>query len=232
MKKVLISALVLVFLLGVSFAYADDKCPAGKASAGCCAKGKAQTQAAASVSQKSETKVENPHAACAVKEDVKATSAVAPVEAQVTAEAGIEADTKVAGEMKVAEKGCPEVGEKTALNSFHENMHPMHVALEEAKYAEIREMYPKLNESSKGIADYKCDNWDKCSEECKKDFETKKAGLIKSIDELGVACKSEDNAKIDAAFGVMHEAYIGFASKCAHEKPAETKEAKIEETKQ
>lgn len=248
MKKVLISAFVIVFLLGISLALADDKCPAAKSSAGCCAKGKTQT--AACMSQKSETKVEDPHAGCPMKQvEQTATSAAAAPEAKIEAaqaapapavtdeaKAAVEADAKVAGEMKVAEGSGPDVTGKNQLHAFHENLHPMHMALKESKYAEIREMYPKLKESSKGIAEYKCPIWDKCSDECKKDFETKKAGLLTAVDNLGEACKGEDNAKIDASFNVMHDAYIQFASKCAPaEKPkaeeAKAKDIKVEETK-
>ena len=248
MKKVLIGAFVIVFVLGISLCLAEDNSPAAKSGAGCCAK--AKTQTAASMSQKSETKVEDPHAGCPMKQvEQTATTAAAAPEAKIEAtqaapapaatteaKAAVKADAKVAGEMKVAESGCPDVTGKDQVQAFHENMHPMHVALEESKYAEIREMYPRLKESSKGIADYKCPAWDKCSDECKKDFETKKAGLLTAVDNLGEACKGEDNAGIDATFGVMHDAYMQFASKCAHaEKPkaedAKTEEIKVEETK-
>lgn len=192
MKKILISASMLVFLFGISLCFADD----------------VSTTATATTVAKEE----------------------APSQA---AEAAVTEAPAATTEAKIPEGSCPEVGEHNALNAFHECMHPMHAALEESKYAEMRELYPKLKEASKGLVDYKCAMWDKCSQECKKDFETKKAGLLKSVDDLGESCKGEDNAKIEAAFAVMHDAYITFASKCAPAKPAETKaeETKVEETK-
>jgi hypothetical protein len=239
-KKALISAFVFVFMLGATLAVAGD---------GCCAKGK--TQAAASMSQKSETKVEaeakaesetkveDPHAGCPMHQkasaattegEAKVTQVVAdpvPSEAAAEVKAAEAAEAKTA-DMKVPEKGCPEVGEKSAIFNFHETMHPMHVALEEDNYAEVRNLYPKMQATVQGVADYKCANWDKCSEECKAGFNAKKASLVKAVEDLGTACKGEDNAKIDATFGVMHETYISFASMCSHAEPAKMEKATME----
>ncbi len=103
-------------------------------------------------------------------------------------------------------------------------MHPMHMALEASDYATIRSGMPKLAEASKGVGAYKCPSSEKCSPDCLKKFEEKKSVFMKSVDELNAACKGEDNGKVDATFGVMHEAYVGFASMCAHPKTTEATE--------
>jgi hypothetical protein len=233
---------ILVFLLAicVTVAYAGEKCANMKAESGCCARAQAKTT---SVSQGtvSETKpaAADPHAGCPAMQGAaakEATAAAAPATEAAPAGAPAaemqSAAAKGAGEMKIAEGSCPDVTGRAAINRFHENMHPMHVALEEDNYSEIRNLFPKLQETVKGVSDYKCPMADKCPPECLKDFESKKAGLLKAVDELGAACKGEDDARIDATFAVMHDAYIQFASMCKHPEPAKTEKAKVEETKQ
>ena len=118
---------------------------------------------------------------------------------------------------------CPDVVGRTVLTNFHENMHPMHMAVKESNFDQLREKLPALVEASKAVADYKCDGYEKCSDACRKNFDGKKGELLESVNNLKEACKGQDNEKVAAAFDVMHEAYISFASTCAHpeEKPAE-----------
>jgi len=227
-------AFAMVFIFGCASSFADDvKCPAAKSgSAACCARGEAKVT---TVAQASETKQPvDPQAASEPKQDAHSIAATAP--AAATAETpATSVQAPAAGETsaptKVAEGSCPDVAGRNALLAFHENMHPMHVALEEGNYAEIRNLLPKLVESSKGVANYECAMGSKCPPECLKDFGAKKAGLLKAVDELTMACNSDDNAKVDATFGVMHEAYTQFASKCTHPEPAKLEKAKVEETK-
>jgi hypothetical protein len=143
---------------------------------------------------------------------------VAPVnEAEVKAELKATSNMetpKAAGEAKIAEGSCPDVTGKTSLNNFHELMHPMHMALQDGNYAEIRSSMPKLQAASEGVATYKCPMDDKCSPECKAKFEAKKTSLLKSVKTLNLACQGSDDKMIDESFGAMHAAYIDFAGMC------------------
>jgi hypothetical protein len=235
-KKVIISSLVIAVAFVSSFANADEKCAAAKSGTGCCAaKGQIKTTTAAQGQVPEAKKTDDAQAGSASQAENTATLA-SPVEIKIEAEpaavtpaSGDEA--KISAEMKIMEPGCPDVAGRNELNNFHENMHPMHMALEESKYADLKAGLPKLVEASKALAAYKCPMWDKCSDECKKDFETKKASLLNAVGELAASCKGDDNAKIDGTFEVMHEAYIQFASICAHA-AEKTETGKVEETKQ
>lgn len=174
-----------------------------------------------------ETKAENPHAACAAKSETLSTTATqaTPSEAGVRAEPATEptsAQMENAKALTAAHAGaqCPDVSSKEALNAFHESLHPMHMALGEGKYDEIRSLYSKLELASAGVAAYKCPMGDKCPPECRKEFEARKANLLKSVEVLGAACKGDDNKKVEETFNVMHEAYIKFASTCGEKETA------------
>jgi hypothetical protein len=224
-KKVLIASLVALFMFAAVACFAGEKC--AKAGAACCPLGQAK---AAQTSATDKAPAADPHAACMAQADTKAMTATddkgAVTEAPVSQPATAVATQAVAKDEKVMEGACPDVSDRSQLETFHELMHPMHMALEDQDYATIRTGMPKLAEASKGVAAYKCPASDKCSPDCVKKFDEKKAMFLKSVDELNAACKTDDNAKVDATFGVMHEAYVGFASMCAH--PTATE--KIEKT--
>ena len=229
MKKVFVITVAMLFIIGSAAAFADENgCGMAKESgaAACCAKGDV-LQASSQTPEKAEK--QDPHAGCAAKHGSQATTGsaaetppAANAEAQPASAAAI-VQGKSVEETAVPHTAasCPDVGSKEALNSFHANMHPMHVALNDGKYDEIRTLFSKLEATTAGVASFMCPMGDKCPPECLKEFETRKASLIKSVDELGAACKSDDNKKVEDSFNTMHEAYIKFASQCGgHEKEA------------
>jgi hypothetical protein len=122
------------------------------------------------------------------------------------------ADEKIS--VKVPEGTCPDVSGNNQLTTFHKAMEPIHEAVNAGKYEELTNLVPKLQEASKSLADYKCPNSSKCSPECLKNFESKKNALIKSVDELSLASKTNDSKKVDESFSVMHSAFIDFAGLC------------------
>ena len=119
---------------------------------------------------------------------------------------------------KEAKEGhiCPDVGDKAALQEFHESMHPMHVALGEQNYDAVREGLPGLLKASKTVDKYKCEGHDKCSKECRKIFKNRKNDLMNALKNLKKACKGKNDEKVTASFDKMHEAYITFANTCSH----------------
>jgi hypothetical protein len=127
---------------------------------------------------------------------------------------------------------CPDVTGRTALQEFHEAMHPMHMALGAEDFEKFDECLPTLMKASKRLVDYKCDGYEKCPESCRKNFDGKKAELIQAVDQLSEACKGKDKERITADFDVMHEAYITFANTCVkpETEKAEEKKAQEEET--
>ena len=215
MKKALIGALVVIFMLAAIMAVADEKCnkpcPAGvsktadktamgcakassdKTTAGCCAKSAKAT--ATSVS------------AINAGEEVKKEAGETPI-------ATTDAKAPEAATEKIAEGACPDVTGKSSLEVFHNTMHPMHMALEESKYDEIRTLMPAMDKSAKDLKAYQCPMEDKCPPDCKKEFNKKKSELLNSVKKLNKACGKKDNAKLETAFMTVHENYIKFASMC------------------
>jgi hypothetical protein len=126
---------------------------------------------------------------------------------------------------------CPDVIGKTALEEFHQAMHPMHLALGEENFEEFSQGLPKLMNATENLADYKCDGYEKCSEACRKNFDGKKADLIQSVDRVSEACISRDREKMTANFDVMHEAYITFANTCAHPERGKAEKVMAKEKK-
>lgn len=122
---------------------------------------------------------------------------------------------------KEAEQGCPDVSTRTALMDFHEAMHPMHVALGASDFSLMREGLSDLVKASKGVKAYKCDGYEQCSKECRKNFDGKKKALLNAVNDLKKACKGKDDQKVADKFDVMHEAYITFANACVHEEKPE-----------
>jgi hypothetical protein len=117
---------------------------------------------------------------------------------------------------------CPDVSGRATLESFHEAMHPMHVALIEEDFDGFGSCLPNLVKASQALTAYKCYRYDKCPDDCRKNFDGKKAELIEAVDHLSQACKDQDREKITDNFDIMHEAYITFANTCDHrEKKAE-----------
>jgi hypothetical protein len=111
---------------------------------------------------------------------------------------------------------CPDVGSRAALQGFHETMHPLHMALGEENYDAVREGLPGLLKATRAVSEYKCEGYDKCSEECRKTFDSRKGELVDAVNGLKKACKGKDNEKVTASFDKMHEAYITFANTCSH----------------
>jgi hypothetical protein len=207
-KKLLVFALVIV-LMSI-MAHADEKAkPCSEACKAKCGLEKAAVKTTAA-------EAKDAHSGCEAKaaEAVK-TEAVAP--AAATEQALTDAKAP-----KIAET-CPDVDGNKALENFHNAMSPMHMALEDNKYAEVRGGYAELLKASEGVKTYSCPMGDKCPPECKKSFDEKKSTLLKDVEELGAACKGTDDKQVDAAFMAMHEAYVSFASMCKHDKPSEDK---------
>jgi hypothetical protein len=206
-KRFLVFALVFVFM--TVMANADEK---GKTCSETCKVKCAAGKAVAAQTTGTEAK-----AAC---EGMKTGDAMKTEEAPAAViNAKDAAATATLAAPKIAET-CPDTKDQAALENFHKAMQPMHAALEENKYAELRGGYTDLAKASEGIKTYNCPMSDKCTPECKKSFDGKKADLLKSVEELGVACNGTDDKKLEASFMTMHEAYVGFASMCQHEKPA------------
>jgi hypothetical protein len=151
---------------------------------------------------------------------IEATKEIQPAEAIAVTEA---TDNKAMTTAKKLEV-CPDVKVHANLSTFHEALHPMHVALKDGNFDEMRKDFTALEAAAPGIETAQCPMTDKCPPDCKKAFESKKANLLKSIDEVGIACKGADNKKLEDSFNVMHEAYVDFASMCKQEMPAETKQ--------
>jgi hypothetical protein len=238
-KRSLIYLVAIMFLLTAAAAFAGDAaktesggCPMMKAKtaadtaaaanshAGCpYAKGEVKANgAAATTTGETKSMSECPmHAKAPIgKAETSTSNAAAAVSATQlkTANIGDAAANTEKISVKVPEDSCPDVAGKNELTNFHNNMHPMDMALKVGNYAEIKSSMPKLMEASKGVAAYKCPMTGKCSPECLKAFDDKKTTLLKAVDELNLACQGDDNKKIDAAFGTMHQAYVEFAGMC------------------
>lgn len=209
MKRFLVFA--VLFMVMAVIANADEK---GKTcSESCkikCADKAASAKATGTEAKDAKTACEGMKTGDAMNTDAAPAAVINAKDASVTA-------TSIAP--KIAET-CPDTKDQAALETFHKAMQPMHAALEENKYAELRGGYTDLAKASEGIKTYNCPMGDKCPPECKKSFDGKKADLLKSVEELGVACNGTDDKKLEASFMTMHEAYVGFASMCQHEKPA------------
>jgi len=210
-KKLLVLSLILAFM--TVMAYAGEK---GKTCSETCKIKCAETKAASDKTTATEAK--DPHAGC----DAKATGEVVKAEEAPAAVINANEASIASGAPKIAET-CPDTKGQAELEAFHGAMSPMHMALEDNKYDEMRKDYPNLAKTTDGIKAYNCPMGDKCPPECKKAFEGKKAELLKAVDEVGVACKGTDDKKLESAFMTMHEAYINFATMCKAEKPAEEK---------
>jgi len=141
------------------------------------------------------------------------------------AAAAVSQDKAEAG---ATEEGCPDVTGRDALMNFHKNMHPMHVAVKDGNYDSVRELLPALVDASKGVGEYKCQGYDKCTDACRANFDGKKGEFIESVDKLKEACKGKDNEVVESAFNVMHESYIAFANTCSHEMETEVKSEKTQ----
>lgn len=111
---------------------------------------------------------------------------------------------------------CPDVGDRAALQGFHESMHPMHMALSEGNYDAVREGLPSLLKASEGVNKFKCEGYENCPKDQRKAFDSNKKELLSAVKDLKKACKGKDNEKVTASFDKMHEAYITFANTCSH----------------
>lgn len=141
----------------------------------------------------------------------------AACDAHKASEASVQtASAEQSGESAETGHVCPEVGERAALQGFHESMHPLHMALGNDDYDAVREGIPSLLKASDAVKEYKCDGYDKCSKECRKTFDSRKKALLNAVNDLKKACKGKDNEKVTASFDKMHEAYIAFANTCSH----------------
>jgi hypothetical protein len=193
-KKSLIFLLAIMFLMATAVSFAGD------------------TKEASS----SDKTIENPHANCPMMNKASEEAPKGAVEqTSATEEGSSEAVmiTTTAASQKVAET-CPDVTGKTALSNFHEVMSPMHMAFEDDNYTEMKSSMPRLLEVSKEIEASKCPSNDKCSPDCLKKFDEKKADLLKGVENLDTAFKGDDTKKIDEAFMAMHQAFVDFAGVC------------------
>jgi len=115
-------------------------------------------------------------------------------------------------EAKTAEpiaESCPSLSECRELINFHEAMEPMHMAYEEGDFQAMRDGYKNLAERAVAIKNmplnkYKIDDPQK--------FDQKRTVLIDCVDNLGKACRKDDDKGIAKAFMAMHEAYVDLGS--------------------
>jgi hypothetical protein len=119
-------------------------------------------------------------------------------------------------EMVKVDHACPDVGDRAALQGFHESMHPLHMALSEQNYDAVREGLPSLLKASKAVDKFKCEGYENCPKDLRKAFDRNKKELLNAVNSLKKACKDKDNEKVTASFDKMHEAYITFANTCSH----------------
>ena len=141
----------------------------------------------------------------------------AACDAHKTSEASVQiASSEKADETAEADHVCPDVGGRTALQGFHECMHPLHMALSNDDYDAIREGMPSLLKASKAVEKYECKGYDKGSKEFRETFDSRKKELLNAVNDLKKACKGKDNEKVTASFDKMHEAYIAFANTDSH----------------
>jgi hypothetical protein len=196
--------------------------------------GTAEVKSTDPASDSAKTKISCPYHMQATDKTDAQTQDVAPAATQVeTGEQGVapvssKPDAQSA-EVISAEKLpeiCPDVSGKSELMNFHKTMHPMHMAFNDGKYDEMRALFPKLDEASKGLASYKCPMGDKCPPDCKKNFEISKAALLRSVANLRETMKGTDNKKLGDSYMTMHEAYVKFGSLCQPAKETTTKEVK------
>lgn len=100
---------------------------------------------------------------------------------------------------------CPTIKQCKELIEFHRAMHPMHLALSKKDYQAVCDGYLKLAEKAEAVKKMVCD--EKYVKDAKA-FEEKRTVLLKTVAELGEACKAKDDKKLTKAFDRMHEAYI------------------------
>ncbi len=159
--------------------------------------------------------------------DKAETPSTAADQATATKEGASAAVSPAVATSKMSDESCAEMPGKAEFENFHNVMHPMHMALKDSKYDEIKSSMPKLMEASKSLAAAKCPMPGKCSPECMKAFDTKKATLMKAVDGLDAACKTSDNKQIETSFNAVHTAYYDLAAMCGQktEKTSATQEA-------
>jgi hypothetical protein len=189
-------------------------------------KGKVDASAAATSAVAGDVKAADPHANCAAMGKAAAQQTTgAEINLQekgkgaTVSEVSVEGVTAVGASQisatgKVTEAICPDVTGKAQLENFHNALEPMHQALNEKNYDAMRSSMPTLEEAASGLKAAQCPMGDKCPPDCKKNFEAKRANLLKTVDDVNVASKGTDNAKLENAFNAMHTAYIEFASSC------------------
>lgn len=201
-------------------------------------KGKVDASAATTSAGASDAKAADPHAGCAAmgKTDAKQTTAAGinleeKGKGVTAAEVPVEGSTtvgisQISATGKITEAECPDVTGKAQLENFHNVLQPMHEALNEKNYDAMRGSVPKLEDAAAGLKAAQCPGGDKCPADCKKNYEAKKANLLKKVDDVNDASKTTDNAKFEKAFMAMHTAYIEFASSCNMPKETATKTIK------
>ncbi len=243
MRKSVIYLVALMFLLATAAVFAGNAKPDSKSSSsGCPMMGATGAKAEAMTDSTGAAKM---HEGCPMMgKDAKATATGAKdmTGCPMMKKAADKAETpSTAAEQTSATKGgaaaavttakaTDETGEmpgKAEFENFHNVLHPMHMALKDGKYDEIKSSMPKLMEASKGLAASKCPMPGKCTPDCMKSFETKKASLMKAVDGLDAACKTNDNKQIETSFNTMHTAYYDLAAMCGQptEKTSATQEA-------
>ena len=217
--------------------------PASTASSCPMMKGKVDASAATTSAGAGDAKAVDPHASCAAmsKPDAQqSTAAGINLEEKgkgvTAAEVPVEGATAIGVSQiratgKITEAACPDVAGKAQLENFHNALEPMHQALNEKDYDAMRGSMPKLDEAASGLKAAQCPGGDKCPPDCRKNFEAKRANLLKTVDEVNAAGMGTDNAKLEEAFMAMHTAYIEFASSCNMPKEAIAKTVKEIETK-
>ena len=100
---------------------------------------------------------------------------------------------------------CPTLSQCKDLIEFHDTMHPLHLALSEGQFQVIRDGFPKLAEKADAVKAMKCDK--SCVTDVEK-FEKIRLTLLESVDELGTACKTDDDENLTRAFDKMHASYV------------------------
>jgi len=180
-----------------------------------------EVKAASGVSVSEVIKAETPAEADMAVKKVKAQSAGCPM-AKACAKAGTKpacaTTATTAATPKPADMtethACPTDTKCKELTDFHETMHPLHMALENADFTAIRDGYPMLAKKAEALKSIECA---KTCPANSKDFTKKRDNLIKEVANLGKAVKGSNDKKLAKEFDKMHTAYEELGNLCVGE---------------
>lgn len=173
----------------------------GEATHGISAKGEAQAEAVTTEAKKVSSKDGCPMAATCK----KAGSHEKCGHSTTAAKAGTATLSSKKAEHLDVGHACPTITQCKELIDFHEAMHPLHMALSDGNFDLIRSDYTTLADKADAVKMMKCD--ESCVTDVRQ-FEKLRKNLLKHVNNLGKACKSDNNEKLATAFDKMHGAYV------------------------